>query len=612
MADVLPFATHRRGSRANRVSPSLNAYFKPPNGRHTLGNSRYNRFAKRLCLVLLLTVLGVLWVRRNPNIREKLVPGIEKQFSTSLPEEIQAAYNVSLQPVTTRKIPKIVHFVYGLKAEGPTLDLVHYLAIKSAHDVLKPERIYFHYHYMPTGHYFEAAKTFLTLHQVEIPTKVFDRPVDKYAHRADIVRMDMLLQYGGIYLDLDVITLKPFDNLLDETFVMGQEGRDGWVGLCNAVILARPQAHFLQRWRATYQFFDQSDWNYHSVALPGKLSEHFGNEIKVLPYTSFFWPLWDKNGLRTMYLEKTYDFRDNLAVHLWESAANTNLLRDIDEEVMANVESSVFCQLRRFLPQATQNLHNCTIPKAALRSDTLVGYWTAPKSAKRSVFEMTELSGNQLHGMVRSGRIIQSIPPLPMIELLSADAYIYLSPPISTTFGELSVSWWMAFPSIAQKAGAVVCMIHSDYVKLYVETEIDSNQQLALNIRALHLESPDASMIRAGTLERAPDHTISIADQGPHHFALSISAHQNTLSLYQDARLVLTTKTWAPPHPEATVRGIWLGGAEPETSNYQDAWDGTKTLVASFSDISLWSLPLSESRVNQVFHQGRRLDIVDN
>lgn len=138
-------------------------------------------------------------------------------------KELTIARETKLLPTGT-SIPKIVHFVYGLRGPNPTLDLIHYTAIKSAYDVLKPTAIMFHYHYMPTGANFERAKHMLTLHKVPLVETVFDRPVSHYAHRADVVRLQVLEEYGGIYLDLDLISLKPVDHLLDREFIMAQEG----------------------------------------------------------------------------------------------------------------------------------------------------------------------------------------------------------------------------------------------------------------------------------------------------------------------------------------------------------------------------------------------------
>jgi hypothetical protein len=68
------------------------------------------------------------------------------------------------------------------------------------------------------------------------------------AHKADVVRLEVLLKYGGIYLDMDVLALKSFDELRQFPMVLGQEGLDGFIGLANAVIVAHSSSSFLQQW----------------------------------------------------------------------------------------------------------------------------------------------------------------------------------------------------------------------------------------------------------------------------------------------------------------------------------------------------------------------------
>lgn len=147
----------------------------------------------------------------------------------------------------------------------------------------------------------------------------------------------------------------------------------GSVGLCNAMIMARPNAPFLQRWYATYATFDYSAWNYHSVILPGKLALQFDKEVTILNHTAYFWPLWDSNGLRTLYLEKTYDFASNFGTHIWESPANKHLMRGVTEQEIMEVDNSLYCQLRPFLldgkPDSRQG--SCDILAHTMRDDKL-------------------------------------------------------------------------------------------------------------------------------------------------------------------------------------------------------------------------------------------------
>ncbi len=100
----------------------------------------------------------------------------------------------------------------------------------------------------PQGEWWHRAKPFLTCVQVEPPREIFGNPLSHIAHMADVLRLHTLLEHGGIYLDIDVLSLRPFTPLLDEDTVLGEESG---VGLCNAVILAKPGAPFLQEWLAS-------------------------------------------------------------------------------------------------------------------------------------------------------------------------------------------------------------------------------------------------------------------------------------------------------------------------------------------------------------------------
>lgn len=90
-----------------------------------------------------------------------------------------------------------------------------------------------------------------------------------------------LQQYGGIYLDIDVLVLESFanHNLLNNDLVLAMEAKptrliDGRgsddemapKGLCNAIIMAKRDSVFLKRWYETYEHkFDDHEWSEHSI-----------------------------------------------------------------------------------------------------------------------------------------------------------------------------------------------------------------------------------------------------------------------------------------------------------------------------------------------------------
>jgi hypothetical protein len=143
------------------------------------------------------------------------------------------------------------------------------------------------------------------------------------AHKADIIRMRILRESGGMYLDSDVIPLASFEEVRRAggggRLVMGLEEAPGQVGLCNAVLVGAPNTSFVNRWWAAYTSFDpQASWAYHSVILPRELAGAHPEEITILSGSAFFSPVWTE--LKELYeADDGYAFRDNFAVHLWTS-----------------------------------------------------------------------------------------------------------------------------------------------------------------------------------------------------------------------------------------------------------------------------------------------------
>jgi len=197
--------------------------------------------------------------------------------------------SISLDIMGSSSIPNVIHFIFGLQ-DGGSFDFMHYLAIKSAHDCNKPEAIKFYYKYEPTGEWWEKSKPYLTLIKVEPPTEIFGNKIFHPAHQADVIRLETLIKEGGIYLDMDVVCFNSFRPLLRHNCVLG---REGWVGLCNAVILARPGARFLKNWYSHYRNFDSTKWNEHSVRLPLQLAKENPEDIHIEDRYAFFWPLYD-------------------------------------------------------------------------------------------------------------------------------------------------------------------------------------------------------------------------------------------------------------------------------------------------------------------------------
>ncbi|KAF9887208.1 hypothetical protein FE257_010462 [Aspergillus nanangensis] len=216
------------------------------------------------------------------------------------PDEARCLHNTiaSSKP----PIPNVVHVIW---LNNPELTFLNYLTMRSALDSIQPDTIHLHYTVLNESNmWLRLLQPRITLvpHDLEKEYPLQVQQGWQISHVADVLRLDILHQHGGIYLDMDVITLRSFDHLrnADRDVVLGHEGSPRQ-GLCNAIILARPHARFLTRWIESYQDFARSEWNYHSVVLPKQLATEYPDEICALSPEVFFWPTWTRRHVRFMH-----------------------------------------------------------------------------------------------------------------------------------------------------------------------------------------------------------------------------------------------------------------------------------------------------------------------
>jgi hypothetical protein len=233
--------------------------------------------------------------------------------------------------------------------------MLEYLAIKSAYVVNKPDKIYFYYVHEPTGNLWETVKPLIVPKKIKPPDTIYGNEVKHYAHQSDVVRLEMLYEVGGIYLDMDTLCIKPFTNLLKYPCVMGtQKNR----GLCNAVILSEPKSEFIKIWREAYKSFNQSEWDKHSVIIPHKLSQKHQDKIRVLGPKAFFFPLWNEMGS----LLKSNDvslFNHSYCVHYWAHLTR-NYLKSIDRNYVLTKENNFTRFARNLLFLGEKEVRNRT------------------------------------------------------------------------------------------------------------------------------------------------------------------------------------------------------------------------------------------------------------
>jgi Glycosyltransferase sugar-binding region containing DXD motif len=225
-----------------------------------------------------------------------------------------------------RRIPKILHYTFGMARNfgSKPWSLVHHVCLKSAIERLRPDDVFFYYEFEPSGPWWDLSRRLVTSVIIEAPRTIFDRSLVHYAHVSDVVRLQKLIEHGGIYLDADVLVQRDFDDLLGHSAVLGQETESAKYGLGNAIILAEPQSSFLSRWLDGYRSFrgrgEDEFYTEHSVKLPFKLARDYPDEIEVLPHAAFYRPHANPCHLEWIFASTREIPRDGTyANHLWQS-----------------------------------------------------------------------------------------------------------------------------------------------------------------------------------------------------------------------------------------------------------------------------------------------------
>lgn len=226
-------------------------------------------------------------------------------------------------------IPNELHYVH-LSKNGRAWQMHHYLSVKSAYVRSNVNKIYIWIDEEPIGKWWEKTKNMVECVQIEVPTEIFGIPITQLAHKSDVLRLQILIEHGGIYVDTDTIFVKEFSSLLNNKFVLGQQGLNGNEGLCPAVILSERNSTFAQQWLLGFKdhFFGgppgSDTWCTHSVYYPLWLSKQIPNEITILDHESFFWPLYHQDHIEAMF-EQEYQFPNAYSHHLWESSGKKYL-----------------------------------------------------------------------------------------------------------------------------------------------------------------------------------------------------------------------------------------------------------------------------------------------
>lgn len=273
----------------------------------------------------------------------------------------------------SQRIPRFFHFVYGLRRQTEPFHLVHYLCLESCLRVNRPDRLLFHYHHEPWGEYWDLVRDRIQLVQIPRPEflkgyRYTERHMEKYryAHESDFVRLDPLIEHGGVYADIDTLFINPVpDSLFEKMFVLAKEDdvldvASGRVhpSLCNAFIMSAPGAEFGLLWRSSLAKAFDGSWSRHSTLLPADLARERPELIHIEPAYTVYPFMWTREDLRRL-LEGCEPVDAGVAsIHLWAHLWWAERRRDFSdchaglmtERYIRTVDTTFNVLARPFLP----------------------------------------------------------------------------------------------------------------------------------------------------------------------------------------------------------------------------------------------------------------------
>jgi mannosyltransferase OCH1-like enzyme len=145
-----------------------------------------------------------------------------------------------------------------------------------------------------------------------------------YGQKSDILRLEILSQYGGVYCDTDIVSIKSFDELLDVDFFCGV-AYDEWPSMLNSVMGSSPGNNVI---KDMLNFTKKLEWYdgmsiidttgpYHTTRVVFNNIQAYNN-IVVLP-NSFFYP-FPGDGKHDINSCNIYKRPETICCHLWQGS----------------------------------------------------------------------------------------------------------------------------------------------------------------------------------------------------------------------------------------------------------------------------------------------------
>ncbi|KAK7584161.1 hypothetical protein V9T40_005124 [Parthenolecanium corni] len=238
--------------------------------------SHFAKLCSPLYLILVslfsLILLALLYRVYDVSLRYRLCPS--SYSAESLDTDFEGFDNESGIVNGAYIVPNYVHFL-RYSTTLANVSFMDAVGILAAYKNQKPDKIFFHTN-LPKfgGKYWDilmdipGLKETIEFKFIEPLESIYGQPLSrtyKLWHSSDLLRIDILKRYGGIFIDNDVYLVKNMDEFrrFEMTLEIVDEKSFG-----TQTLVAHRDARFLRLWRECYKNYDGHLWYYNAGVKP--------------------------------------------------------------------------------------------------------------------------------------------------------------------------------------------------------------------------------------------------------------------------------------------------------------------------------------------------------
>lgn len=232
-------------------------------------------------------------------------------------------------------IPNVVHFIYPVWPLTRPLSYVNYMAVKMAIAVQKPDKVKFWVNKTPAPSvWWDRIKEMVDVVYTPMDGVYRNVNIEWPQLQSDVTRLEILQREGGIYLDTDMLMLHSMEVLpfLGHDFIIGYE--PGETSMCNALMMAEPEAPFIKLWLDKMpEALQSKTWAQGGVVTPFEVWRE-NSHLAMAVDADWFCPLGlDKNWMFDPALADEAQSRvsNSFSVHIFETF-NRDIVKDVTPE----------------------------------------------------------------------------------------------------------------------------------------------------------------------------------------------------------------------------------------------------------------------------------------